>query len=570
LLSLCIYRYSAWRAPPEEINIHLIDVSNSNQNGRLPLFVSDQATLVQWLKLFVTTFAFVAVVVAQIRDGNFINQELWQAVYGWFILQLSAHLLSILTLDRPRIRDWTMGIASVCDAILICAMVAAFGQASNILLIFFLLNIALTGLYFGLTGAVSIALFSGLTLNFILAGDSDFSALTASTLTGTLFTHHISFLAVAVFSGYLRYEVERVSAELEIKDQDIKTLKDLNTLIIENVGSGLLALDRTLMITQANRASAKIFSDIGLVNKSLHQVLPVLDEKIRREEVRVIDGAVDRFEISHTSFSGDKMILEIIVSPLIRRPYGHQGFVVLIQNLTEVKNLEYSLRQQEKMAAIGAMAAGIAHEIRNPLASISGSVQLLAGSLPQESAEDKKLLGIMIKEIDRLNRLISEFLDFVRPPLKVDDPVSLNILLKEILEMTKLNANLPQNVKVNSELSAHAVISGHYDKLKQAILNIVINAYQALEKSSQGEVSVRTFDDNGKVVLTVSDNGIGMSRDTMTRLFVPFHTTKPRGTGLGLAISHKILEAHEAQISVDSELHKGTTFKIEFKQRAPK
>jgi two-component system, NtrC family, sensor histidine kinase PilS len=528
------------------------------------LFLSDQATLVQWLKLIVTSAGFAAVVVAQIRDGNFINESLWQKVYGWFLLQLAAQLLATMTLHRLQIRDWTLGIAAAMDAILLAAMVSLYGQTNTTLLGFFLLNITLTGLYFGLTGAITIALFSSMLLNLVLAADIDFANIT---LTGTLATYHLSFLAVAFFAGYLRFEVERVSEELDIKDEDIKTLKDINQLIIENVGSGLLSLDRNLDITQANRAAAKIFSDIGMVTKSLREVLPQLDEKIRREEVRVIDGAVDRFEISHTTFAGDKMILEVIVSPLIRRPYGHQGFVVLLQNVTEVKNLEFALRQQDKMAAIGTMAAGIAHEIRNPLASISGSVQLLASSLPQESEEDKKLLAIMIKEIDRLNRLIAEFLDFVRPPLKVDDPVSVNNLVKEILEMTKFNATLPKNVKLVTDFSAQGAISGHYDKLKQAILNIVINAYQALEKSNQGEVTVKTFEENDKVVLTIADNGMGMSRETQNRLFVPFHTTKQRGTGLGLAITHKIIEAHDGHISVVSELNKGTTFRIEFKRR---
>lgn len=507
------------------------------------------------------TAGFTIVVGLQIADGNFLNHALWSEVYGWYLLQLAAHLVAILTLHRIHIRHWTLGFASIMDAVLLAAIVSAFGQTSATLLTFFLLNIALTGLYFGLNGAIAIAFFSGFLVNCVLASDLDFAG---NSLTVPLLTYHLSFLAVAVFSGYLRYEVERVAEELESKDEDIKTLKDLNQLIIENVGSGLLALDRTLTIKQANRAAFKIFSDIGLVNKTLREVLPQLEMKIRREEVRVIDGAVDRFEINHTAFSGDKMILEVIVSPLIRRPYGHQGFVVLLQNVTEIKNLENALRQQEKMAAIGTMAAGIAHEIRNPLASISGSVQLLASSLPAESTEDKKLLAIMIKEIDRLNKLITEFLDFVRPPMKVDDPVSLNQLAKEVLDIAKLNAVLPQGVHVHTDLNATQMIAGHYDKLKQAVLNIVINAYQALDKTSQGEIMVKTYDTGNKVVLTISDNGSGMSQETLSRLFVPFYTTKQRGTGLGLAISHKIVEAHEGQIAVESELHKGTTFKLEF------
>ena len=249
------------------------------------------------------------------------------------------------------------------------------------------------------------------------------------------------------------------------------------------------------------------------------------------------------------------------------RPFGFQGHIILLQNLTEVKNFEETIRQQEKMAAIGSMAAGIAHEIRNPLASISGSIQLIAASLKPESEDDRKLTNIIVKEIDRLNRLIAEFLEFVRPPMKVDDPVKLNDLMGEVLQIISANPQVPKGLKIETQFNAKNLVSGHYDKLKQGFLNIVINATHAVEKKTDGTIKIVTYDDYDSVVVKIHDNGVGMSRDTVSRIFVPFFTTKSKGTGLGLAITHKIFEAHEAHVRVESELNIGTTFIIEFKRR---
>jgi two-component system sensor histidine kinase PilS (NtrC family) len=251
----------------------------------------------------------------------------------------------------------------------------------------------------------------------------------------------------------------------------------------------------------------------------------------------------------------------------VRRPQGGRHFVVLLQNVTETKNLQFQLAQKEKLAAVGQLAAGIAHEIRNPLASISGSIQLLQANLVTQSPEDTKLFRIVIREIDRLNNLISEFLDFVRPDVRLDDPIEINTLAREVLEMAKMNPVLNKKVQQKTELRANQIINGHYDKLKQALLNITINAYQAMNDTLHPEIWVRSYDDDDRVVLEIQDNGCGITRDNLKRVFEPFHTTKPGGTGLGLAITHKIIESHDADINVESEWGHGAKFTIVFRSR---
>ncbi len=245
-----------------------------------------------------------------------------------------------------------------------------------------------------------------------------------------------------------------------------------------------------------------------------------------------------------------------------------QGFIITFQDLTRVRRLENQMRQSEKMAAVGQLAAGIAHEIRNPLASISGSIQLLGSSFTARQEEEQKLMAISMREIDRLNNLITEFLDFVRPDTLRDDPVDLNQLVRDVLEMLKYNKVLRADIKQDLDLSARQVISGNRDKLKQALLNITINAYQAMTESLDPVITVSTSDRDGRVILKIRDRGVGIDEVGLRKMFEPFHTTKPKGTGLGLAVTHKIIESHQGSIFVDSTKGAGTEFTLEFPARS--
>ena len=180
------------------------------------------------------------------------------------------------------------------------------------------------------------------------------------------------------------------------------------------------------------------------------------------------------------------------------------------------------------------------------------------------SAEDIKLMRIITREIDRLNDLITEFLDYVRPEPRPTQPVDVNKVIREVIEIVRFNQQMNKDVIQEIQLKAGSKILGHGDKLKQAFLNIVINAYQAMEKSSVQKLQIETFDVQDRVVVTVKDSGSGMDAVTVSRIFEPFYTTKPKGTGLGLAVTHKIFETHDAKVNVTSQPGEGTTFTIDF------
>lgn len=542
--------------------MQLIEVSSEQNREVSWLARVDLASLVEWSRLVLISFVFLVLSVGKMIEPHFYNPDLWLPLMGLFILSSSAHLLFALAMPRVSFRRSLLIFSGFLDAALIAGLVALYGQAHAVFLLLFLVNIALVGCYVGISRALSLGLVSAGLFNFVLTLSPDFLNVAWSPLV-TLYNG--SCLLSATLAGLFHIELTRVTETIETQREDIKSLQDINQLIVENVGSGLIVTDVKNEISKSNRAAAKILGDLGLTGKNIFDVLPGLRKGLSEMEHR--EGAVHRFEFGHLNYEGAKMILEVIASPLIRRPYGFQGTILLLQNLTELKNYEENLKQQEKMAAIGSMAAGIAHEIRNPLASISGSIQLIAASLKPESDEDRKLTNIIVKEIDRLNRLIAEFLEFVKPPMKVDDPVDVNILISEIVQITKSHPQVPKDLKIEMQLNSKEKLSGHYDKLKQAFLNIVLNATQAVEKVDQPSIRVVTFSEHESVFVKVIDNGMGMSRETLSRIFVPFFTTKSKGTGLGLAITHKIFEAHEAIVKVESELQGGTSFIIEFKRR---
>ena len=259
----------------------------------------------------------------------------------------------------------------------------------------------------------------------------------------------------------------------------------------------------------------------------------------------------------------------------------------LASQRNKIQYLERRQVEQEKLAAVGQLASGVAHEIRNPLASVSGSVQMLSQSMPLND-EAKKLTQIITREVDRLNNLLTELLDFVRP-LKIHrSPVNISQVMREVVQVLRLNTQLSSGVEYVCKFEGPISLPGDAEKLKQAFLNIVMNAAQAVKEKqglhdTEGRVSIcislinqdNLADQEGlaersavvgstdlaveaasAVCITVEDNGIGMRN--VDKIFEVFHTTKKQGTGLGLAIVQKIVQAHEGDIRVESRWGRGT------------
>lgn len=221
------------------------------------------------------------------------------------------------------------------------------------------------------------------------------------------------------------------------------------------------------------------------------------------------------------------------------------------------------LRRADRLSALGQLSAGMAHEIRNPLGAIKGTAEILQEDF---SPQDKKyeFLQIMLKEISRLDRILGEFLMFAKPASPEKGIIKINELLASVLSLVAQQAS-KNNVRIDAELSEEVAVRADEGLLRQAFLNLVLNAIQAMP--SGGELKVRAAMEDGKsgkreCSISIADTGGGMSEENLKRLFNPFFTTKKEGTGLGLVITHRIVEAHGGTIGVQSRENEGTTFTV--------
>jgi two-component system sensor histidine kinase PilS (NtrC family) len=232
-----------------------------------------------------------------------------------------------------------------------------------------------------------------------------------------------------------------------------------------------------------------------------------------------------------------------------------------------MKKLESELRLKDRMAAVGELAAGIAHEIRNPLAAIAGSVQVLKSS-KSLSSQEQRLMSIVLKDSERLNKSIAEFLRFVRPQERVPTEFDIAGALAETLDLLANSSELLPDHAIHPEIVPQSFfITGDADQIRQVFWNLARNAMQAMPKG--GTLTVRTAIDDGQYNIIFSDSGHGMSEADLRRLFTPFRTNFPSGTGLGMAISYRIVQDHGGSIDVQSKEGVGTTITVSLPVGAP-
>jgi two-component system sensor histidine kinase PilS (NtrC family) len=233
----------------------------------------------------------------------------------------------------------------------------------------------------------------------------------------------------------------------------------------------------------------------------------------------------------------------------------------------QLRTMEGHVKRVEKMAAIGEMAAGLAHEIKNPLASLSGSIQLLKEDMRYDPDHDR-LMHIILREADRLSSLASNFLLYARPPAGKVEPIQLDRAVLEAAEFFEKDASNNGRITISKQVAENLWISIDSGHLHQILWNLLLNAAEAIE--DEGQIGIEMFPLKNKLVcVKITDNGCGISKETLASIFDPFFTTKPNGAGLGLSIVHRILDAYDAWLNVESELNKGTTVTLNFMQIDP-
>lgn len=375
--------------------------------------------------------------------------------------------------------------------------------------------------------------------------------------------HSLGFFAVAFLGAYLYQRLHAVQLELEEKIHSLKQLQRLNEHIVSSIRSGLITTDLEGRIAVFNNTAEELTERAGaeMLEKPVQTLLG------ERLWTRIINN--DFFKnarpLRHQDCiklaSGAQRHLGLSVSPLLDQQQQLIGYIISFQDLTEIKRLEEEIRLKDRMAAIGRMAAGIAHEIRNPLTSMRGSVELLRSRVAL-SKKDERLLDILIRESDRLNKFVEGFLMFARPGKYTKSPVELVSLLRDSVTLLQNSPEVREKHDVRLMLDTQQIqIQGNADQLKQVFWNLAQNALRAMPDGGTLTITARPAPDGGGQIV-FEDVGVGMSPEEKDQLFQPFHSGFKGGTGLGLSIIFQIVEDHHGRISFESERGQGTKVTI--------
>ena len=368
-----------------------------------------------------------------------------------------------------------------------------------------------------------------------------------------IFLYSIAFFTVGTLSG-------RLATRLRENEIGFLDLRVFHEDIVHSMPSGLITTNLVGQITSFNRSATEItgFRAEEVIGKTWWEHFCWQDIQNRFRDLSAT-GRPQRFEGKMKNPSGETCLLGVTISALRSEKGVQTGIIATFQDLTEIRNLEEAIHHKERLATIGEMAAGMAHEIRNPLASLSGSIQVLQNEL-HLSGENIRLMEIAVKESERLNTFVTQFLRFARPLPPQQEWVNLHTLLSETVQLLQNDPSYSHQIKIILEENPEPLLAFvDPDQMKQVFWNLGNNAHQAMETGGTLTLSLQRRQSLDKpegdfLEIGFRDTGTGIKKPDLSNIFKPFFTTKSMGSGLGLAIVQRVIEEHGGEISVESQV----------------
>jgi len=373
--------------------------------------------------------------------------------------------------------------------------------------------------------------------------------------------HFLLMVAVLLLIGFAGIVLLFVFQSYRSARASLSKIQAFSDTVVESMPIGLVAIDPQHRVVSINAVAGTILGVNGTTvsGKPAEDVLPPrLWDSLRSTEPR---QEPQEKEVDCRVNERRTVSLEISTSLLADAAGNVQGRILLFKDLSEVKSLREEIARSKRLATVGRLAAGVAHEVRNPLSSIKGFATYFKERY-RENTEDQQIAGIMIQEVDRLNRVVSQLLEFAKPISISKKPVSLNALIEASLKLVE-----PQARKKGVWMHSGPLIDGltvqiDPDKMKQVLLNLYLNALESMDANGRLGVDLFRNEKDGRIEIRVSDTGTGIAESDLSHIFDPYYTTKPSGTGLGLAIAHNIVQGHKGEIRVESRPGGGSTFTI--------
>ncbi len=534
-----------------------------------------------FLPLRLITFVILfAVVVFWIDYPGFLHLPL--ILYSVFTLGFTL----LLAFDRrQKLRMMSASVIALqflLEIVIESGIIFTTGNINSPFSALFLLTIVSAALAYRLVGTLVVASLVSLAYTFIIwlhsgeAGEPVFfpDALknivsAQDTVFYSIFLHLLIFYLIAFISGYLAERLEARDRQLADTSRALKQAQLETDDILRHLNSGLLTVDANGRIIFFNPAAERI---LGYREEEVKGMRcdEVFAERMPDLASDLLDGlrrvaSHPRREIDVRTVEQQLIPLGLSTSILTDEGGGLRGVIAIFSDLTDAKRMESKVRAADRLAAVGELSASIAHEIRNPLAAISGSVEVLNNELRLQG-ENARLMQLIVKESHRLSRILSEFLQYARIDRPAYNKVELCHLINDVLQILHHHSSFHRDIRLNFESDdSIAYVVGDEDLIKQLLLNLAVNALEALEEKGDELTFRLVVDPVGRIVeLYIQDNGPGIAGEHRKQVYQPFFSTKKQGTGLGLAIVHRICSAMKVDISFDSQLDHGTTFRLEF------
>ena len=521
------------------------------------------------LRVVTVTILLGSGVLVQLRTPG-----LWPVGPFFFLVGLSYALAAafLLTLALVERRRWLIDLQLATDAIVISAVVLLTGGVSSYFSTLYALPIIGASILQFRRGALLVGSLSALLYAGVVVGQ--YQGAFEFLETRWAVTGHVArppapmafymvgldifaFLSVAILSGYLADRLRTAHASLARASSEIADLQAFNQHVIEGLTSGLATADRHGRVLTFNGAAEQITGyrvadALGRRVFDLLQLPPVF--------VASLDATVEgsrRADLRFTTSDGRQIEIGLTAARLVM-PGGQTGFLFMFQDITETRRLRRKSAAQERLAAVGEMAAGIAHEVRNPLASMSGSIQILRQELPL-SAEQAQLMDIVLRESERLNDTITSFLAYARPERASSQRFDLRRAVNDTALLLRHSPESEDRHRIRVDVPEAPVwFEADEGQIRQVVWNLATNGIRAMPDGGDLVLAVRT-EEGGAVTLSVRDEGVGIPPGELDSMLQPFHGTFAQGTGLGLAIVHRIVSDYRGEIQVTSAPEAGTT-----------
>jgi len=485
-----------------------------------------------------------------------------------FTISVGLTAVYFLTLRIAKKTEWQVRAQFILDALLVTWLVWQTGDLTSPYITLYIVLISISSLYLRpfatlMMAVICVALFillSVLTTLALIEGAG------ASESIGRVIQivsfHVVAFLVVGLLAARLS---ERRSSGEELKEatKTLATLRALHERIIESIRSGLVTTDLDGTIYTFNSAATEItgFTPEQMVGRSVFSLFGNIKEQIELSLSAEADQR-PRFEADLVTPDGFAVRIGYSVSQLISEENEATGMIITFQDLTDIRSMEESVRRKDRLAAVGRVGAGLAHEIRNPLGAMRGAIQVLEANTPPESIQ-ADLMSIILRESDRLNNIITNFLSYAKPKVGNFSEIDAGEAIRDTIKLLRHSPDVGKNHSLEDVLPQSPVfISADSTQLKQVFWNLARNAINAMPNGGKLSVRLETSPNN-RIKIVFEDTGDGMSPEQVEQLFEPFSRSTSGGTGLGLSIVYQIIRDHNGSINVRSAEGEGTVITIE-------